>query len=81
MIQSIALKVVVVCIAVYIASVTVIKTMGSSIDVGELMSMLLDHKRCYEHPWFMVASFVMLLSKIVGVVSLLVMAVAWATGA
>jgi len=58
MIHSIAMKVVVVCAAVYVASFTTIKLIGSGIDAGELMSMLLDHRRCYEHPWFMIASVV-----------------------
>lgn len=65
----------------FVASFTTIRLIGSRIDAGELMSMLLDHRRCYEHPWFMVASAVMLLSKVVGVASSLVMAVAWAIGA
>jgi hypothetical protein len=81
MIFSIAMKVAVVCAAVYVASFVAIKLIGSGIDVGELLTMLLDHRRCYEHPWFVLASVVMLLSRVVGVVSLLVMAVAWAIGA
>lgn len=81
MIHLIAMRVAVVCAAVYVASVTTIRLVGSGIDAGELMGMLLDHRRCYEHPWFMLASVVMLLSKVAGVVSLLVMAVAWAIGA
>lgn len=81
MIYSIAMKVAVVCAAVYVASFGVIRLMGSSLDALELTRILLDHRRCYKHPWIMLAAAVMLLSEVAGVVSLLVMAVAWAMGA